>query len=59
MFTNYINPTIYDVRRNLVRPPPKFLMYSQLTGSTNNLMMAKLTRPKHVVVVYYVVLLIT
>jgi hypothetical protein len=32
--------TRYDVRRDLV--PPKPLLYGQLTGSTNNLMMAHL-----------------
>ena len=40
MFTTYRNPTRHDVRRDLV--PPKLLLYSQLTGSTNNLMMAHL-----------------
>jgi hypothetical protein len=33
--------TIYDVRRDVVVPKP-LLLYSQLAGSTNNLMMARL-----------------
>jgi hypothetical protein len=59
MFTTYRNPTRYDVRRVLV-PPPQLLLYSQLTGSTNNLMMAHLKAETcscilHIVA-YYVVI---
>jgi len=60
IISTFTNPTIYVVRRDLI-PLPKLphILYSHLISSLDNLMMATYTGPKHVVVYYILLLIIT
>jgi hypothetical protein len=59
MLITFTNPTIYDVRRDLV-PLPKLphMLCSPLKSYLENVMMALHTGPKHVVVFYILLLIV-
>ena len=56
VLTAYTNPTIYDVRQNLVLPPAQTPVVKSPCWFYDQPDDGPLTRPKHVVV-YYIVLI--